>query len=169
MRKEVEIRLNDRGNELVFILREMSASQLEKWLYKTALLLSKAYLKKANLQEEIDDNDLYSFKIFSKILSKNALEYLLTLDFHEAEPLIDELLTCVHRKLDSALIALNNDNIDAHIHDVQTLFKLRLEVVKLNLDFFTTDEASPTDNSIQAEQKQEEVYRMQMFHQGKPL
>ncbi len=127
MRKESEIILIDRGRELLFIIKEMPASKLEKWLMQVVLLLSKS---ENQLNEYADSN------IISNLLTKKGLSLLSSIDFNKAEPLLDELFSCVHRKVDNALIAVTPQNIDTFIEDVETLFRLRLEVLKLNLSFF---------------------------------
>ncbi len=149
MRREIELTLKDRSKELVFIIREMSASKLEKWLVKALLLISKSQINNEELnnsQNLIEENDTQTadFSLFSKILSSKKYELLLNIDFEQAEELYDDLLTCVHRKVDNALISLTKDNVDSFIEDVQTLFRLRLEVIKLNLDFFTEENQSDT-------------------------
>ncbi len=144
MRKEIELSLTDRGKELCFILREMPATQLEKWLMRAVLLLSQS---NRNAQSDTDDNAL-TYGVH-KLFSQKGINALLDVDFEKAEPLIDELLTCVHRKIDSALMAVTPQNVDTFIEDVQTLFCLRMEVIKLNLDFFTEENLSTFPSNMQ--------------------
>ncbi len=170
MRKEIEITLLDRGKELIFKIREMPASKLEKWLMKAVLLIAQSREKNTNLSE----NDESQISTFAHLFASNKLELLLELNFEKAEPLLDELLTCVQRKVDSALIAVTPDNIDTFIDDVETLFRLRLEVLKLNLDFFTQEipflEGNMTSKMNQEEalkQKEEsKVYKMKQEAQN---
>ncbi len=157
MRKESEIILIDRGKELSFLIKEMPASKLEKWLIQVVLLLSKS---------ENQLNEYTDYNIISNLITKKGLSLLSSIDFNKAEPLFDELLSCVHRKVDNAMISVTAQNIDTFIEDVETLFRLRLEVLKLNLSFFTQEESSIT----QEEKKQaENTFDMRISQAGKLL
>ncbi len=45
MRREVTVTLDDRGNELTFRIREMSALQLERWIMRACLVAARGGVK----------------------------------------------------------------------------------------------------------------------------
>jgi mevalonate kinase len=117
-RKQVTITINDRGTDKTFLITEMSALKLEKWLAKAMLLVGGA-------ASGADMNRVFS----------QGLNALRDIDFDKVEPLYDALLDCVQMKVGDAYVQVSKDTADGQISDVKTLFKLRAEVLKLNLDF----------------------------------
>ncbi len=122
MRKEIEIQITDRDKNLIFFIKEMPAAKLEKWLIRLFLALC----TKENKKED---------EILQALYAGNFLELFASMNFENIEDLLDELLTCVQRRVDNGFMQLSPQTIDNHIEDVRTLFKLRMEVLKLNLNF----------------------------------
>ncbi len=134
MRKEIEISIEDREKELIFLIKEMPAAKLEKWLIRLFLALCK---EKESKEKEV----------LEALYAGNFLEAFQNVDFDTIEELLDELLTCVQRRVDKGLMQLSPQTIDNHIEDVRTIFKLRMEVLKLNLAFLLKEgngEKTPT-------------------------
>ncbi len=132
MRREQEIILQDRGKEIVFRIKEMSALQLEKWLMRALLALCKS--RHVN-KEENSNNTNKSKVLIDALFDGRFLEVFCNADFEEIEPLLDELLTCVQRRVDNGYMQVNSSTIESYVEDVRTLFELRMEVLKFNLDF----------------------------------
>jgi hypothetical protein len=119
-RKTVEITITDRGTDKSFRITEMSATKLEKWIARAALILfGKANF--AEVQQAVAEAGEKGFK---------------DIPFEQVEPLYDALLECVEFKAAGIYVKVDAATIDAQVEDVQTLFKLRAEVLKVNLGFF---------------------------------
>lgn len=135
MRKEKMITLEDRGKQLTFKVREMSATALEGWIMRAILCLASA-------GEEIPAEGGIEGMI--AYVKKNGLGALAKLNYDKAKPLLDELLGCCSRIVDKAEEKVTPENADAYIEDVSTLFKLRMEALKINLSFFGQGAMSPS-------------------------
>lgn len=132
MRKEIVVTLQDRGNDLTFKIKEMSASQLESWMIRALLLASAAGVAVP------DGANLHAAGAF---LSDKGLTALGGVDFEKAKPLLDELLgCCYHVTGANSMTRLTPEVVDGIICDVSTLLKLRAEAVKLNLGFLKPDD-----------------------------
>ena len=137
MRKETTITLEDRGKQLTFKVREMSATALEGWIMRAILCLSSA-------GEDIPAEG--GIEGIGAYIKTHGLGALAKLDYEKAKPLLDELLGCCSRVMDKAEEKVTPENADAYIEDVTTLFKLRMEALKMNLSFFSSVVPSITPN-----------------------
>lgn len=134
MRKEKKIVLNDRGRELNFKIKEMSALQLERWIVKAGLLLAGSGILDASLASG-DAGDVMAKA--GQVISDEGLSALTKLDFDKAEPLLDDLLGCCYHVVEGGVeTRLTPGIVDGIIEDVRTLFQLRKEALALNLGFF---------------------------------
>lgn len=129
-RRTIEITIEDRGNPLHFIIEEMPATKLESWIIRALLLVAGAGM------EVPDGSDLRKAGAF---LADKGIGALGSLDFEKARPLLDELLGCCFRKIDKVKERCTPDTVDGYIEDVQTLLKLRMEAIKLNLGFLKAE------------------------------
>lgn len=134
MRKEVTVTLNDRGNELTFKIREMSALQLERWIMRAVLVLAKGGAK---LPDAVDVHEIISY--VRRADYKTVLQVLSGIDVEDVQPLLDAMLSGCARIVGRAEMALTPGTVDDVISDVRTLYELRMEVMKLNFGFFTGD------------------------------
>lgn len=127
-RKSITVTLEDRGNPLTFVITQMSASKLESWIIRAMLLL-------VGTGAEVPGGaDLQQAAAYIKTKGLAALGGL---DYAKVQPLLDELLTCCQRRLDGGnLQEMTAATVDGVIEDVTTLFKLRMEALKVNIDFF---------------------------------
>ena len=125
-RKENIITLQDREQELTFKIREMSATKLESWIIRALLLIAGSG---ARVPEGAD------LKAAGAYLAEKGLASLGNIEFEKAKPLLDELLGCCSRVIERVEERCTPDSVDAYILDVTTLFRLRLEALKLNLGF----------------------------------
>jgi len=115
--------VNDRGRELRFKIREMSAIELESWLTRLGLLR-----RKAGLNEEFS-SDMKGDESGSSSIPMGCFEY------EEIWPLMNEMLACC-RRVDAGIEQIcTPDSVGGFIEDVRTLNTLRTEALQLNLDF----------------------------------
>ena len=126
MRKEKIITIQDRGQELTFKIREMSAAQLEAWLGRIAALAAGSGMQVS---------DISKLGEAGTFLAEKGLAALGNIDFEEARPLLDELLGCCSRIVERIEERCTPETVDNYIFDVTTLFKLRMEAIKMNLGF----------------------------------
>ena len=123
MRKEIEVKIEEgRDAGKKFKITEMPAFQMDRWAMRALIALGKsqkggiATLGAMNIQDV--------FNAFTK------------LDYEQTEPLLQELLECCAFIKDGTAITLKKDMVDSIIEDWTTLFKLRMESLKLNVGFF---------------------------------
>lgn len=125
-RKESIITIQDRDQELTFKIREMSATKLESWIIRALLLV-------AGSGAQVPDGS--DIKAAGAFLAEKGLTALGNIDFEKARPLLDELLGCCSRVVEKVEERCTPESVDNYILDVTTLFKLRMEAIKLNLGF----------------------------------
>ncbi|HQS69800.1 MAG TPA: hypothetical protein PLM58_09225 [Novosphingobium sp.] len=125
----------DRGKS--FLIVEKSAYDAEKWATRALMALSRA-------GATVDEDAIASGAL--GILA-TGLDSFRALPFDEAEPLLDEMLTCVHFVPDPAKVdamtgrpvtrpLMRPDEFnDGDVEDVATLIQLREEVLSLHLGF----------------------------------
>lgn len=135
-RKEIILTIDDGGTPLTVKIRQMPATRLESWIMRVVLLLAGSGVEVpegADLQQA------------GRMLAAQGLKALGSVDYDKAKPLLDDLLHCCHRVLESGVeTPITEATADGFIADVRTLFKLRLEALKLNLDFFGIGDLSPS-------------------------
>lgn len=117
----------DRDDGKVFFIREMPALQAEKWAMRAFLALAKAGV---DIPENIATAGFAGVAMV-------GLASLGGVDFAEAEPLLDELLTCVQYVPDpSKPVIMRADFVQAgDIEEVPTFLLLRREVFELHSNF----------------------------------
>lgn len=143
MRKETFINLTDDGRELTFKIRQMPALKQERWVNRVLMLVLGGgglnNLKMEKLSAKLKKGD------YSEVLG-----VLSTLKYENVEPLYSELLECCEHVPDAGnrnfTIPMNNGNVDSVVSDFKNLYRLRVEALKINFDFFGKGENSPTQN-----------------------
>jgi len=115
-----------------FQLTEMAATQAERFA-------SRAFLAMARGGVEVPD-DLASAGLAG--LSQMGLKALSGVRWEDAEPLMDEMMTCVKVLPDPSRPSIVRGLIEDDIEEVRTRVKLRMELVKLHLDF--SEAAAPS-------------------------
>ena len=133
MRNEKTIELEDRGNKLTFKIREMSATQLEDWTMRAVLVL-------AGAGSDIPAGG--GVEGIGKYLAEHGLAAIGNVDYAKAKPLLDEMLGCCYRVIDRMEERVTPETADAYIGDMTTLFKLRMEALKMNFSFFGSGSSS---------------------------
>jgi len=125
-RKTKKVTLEDRGEQKVFLLTEMPATEAEAWALELFFAI-------ANAGVEIPD-DLVEIGFAG--LAQVGLQALGKVPYDKAKPLLDRMMNCVQ------IIPNPNDDrvvrslIESDIEDVSTRLKLRKEVFSLHTDFF---------------------------------
>lgn len=147
--KEVVITDEGRDKGKSFLLTEVGALQAEKWAIRAGLL---AVQNGVDIRNPIDG--------MAGLVLAGVFTVLGGLKFSDLEPLLDEMLTCIQYRPDSrnpdiAKSMVVRQLFPDDIEEVQTLFRLRREVVELHLGFsiaaalstLQEDSAATTDSS----------------------
>lgn len=140
MRKEKTITIDDRGNQLTFKIREMSATRLESWIIRAGLLLAGSGLLPEG-EKVRDTSD--ALNAAGRVMAERGLTALGAIDYEKARPLLDELLGCCYHVGAGFEHQLTPEVADGIIEDVKTLFTLRQEAMGINFGFFA--DAGPSD------------------------
>jgi hypothetical protein len=132
-RKTEVVRITEEGRDYgkQFLLKEMSASQAEKWAVKLFLALSRSGV---DIADDVAKAGLAG-------VAALGFKMLGGMHFADAEPLLDEMFQCVqvmpnpqHPEIVRALIDLGGDGDD--IEEVKTRITLRSAVFNLHASFF---------------------------------
>lgn len=145
MRKEKIVYIVDDGNELVFKVKQMSAIKQERWINRVLILAAGANV----LSGVLSGLKLNKLQNGLKNLTIDKMVSILGgIDYDKVEPLYNELLECCYHVPDKGNLnfttQLNADNADSIIGDVKTLYKLRMEALKINFGFFSNGVQSPS-------------------------
>ena len=148
MRKEKIVTIMDDGNELMFKIKQMSAIKQERWINRVLIIAAGANVltglfSNFNLTKIAQGLKNFDLEKFIDIFSK--------LDYEKVEPLYNELLECCYHIPDKRNMEfstpLNAQNADSIISEAKTLYKLRLEALKLNFSFFSKGVKSPNQEA----------------------
>jgi len=124
----------DKGKS--FLLTEMPPRQAEKWA--TRALLAFARSGKNDMPDEFKE-DMQRTGMAG--IAAIGLRAITTIDFNDAEPLLDEMMTCVTFIPDMSKIdqmsrqPIVRPMIEDDIEEVATILQLRSEVIELHLGF----------------------------------
>lgn len=120
-RKEIEIKIEEgRDAGKTFKITEMSALQADKWVTKALCLLGKS---------KFDISSLGSMSMPEILTAMSGL------NFEETEPLLNQLLECASFKKDGVDVPMKGSMVDSVVEDWATLFRLKVESLKLILGF----------------------------------
>lgn len=124
-RKEIEIKIEDgRDAGKTFRITEMGAVQADKWVTKALLLLGKSGMGIGALTQMSYDD---------------VIKSLSECNYEETEKLLDELLPCCSFLKDGVSVPMKGDMVDSVIEEWTTIFRLRIEVLKVILGFLEQD------------------------------
>jgi hypothetical protein len=126
-RKILKLKITDEGRDLgkTFVLTEFAARKGHQWATRAIFGIMNAGIT-------IPDNIATAGFAGIAAIGVKALG---NVPAHVAEPLLDELLTCVEFMPDSARPEVVRSLIDDDIEEVATIFKLQKEVLALHVDF----------------------------------
>lgn len=128
-RKEVEVRIpeveGNRDSGKLFLLKEMPASQAEKWATRALLALGKSGL---DIPEGAGMAELAAI----------GVRYLFGASFRDIEPLMDEMFACIQIYPDPTRQKnpMPRPLIEEDIEEVSTRLQLRAELFTLHTGFF---------------------------------
>jgi hypothetical protein len=129
-RKQLKYTVSDAGRDQgkVFLITEMSARRGHQWATRVLFGIMNAGL-------EIPDNVLNAGFAGIAAIGVKALGKL---PVSVAEPLLDELMTCVQIIPNPANPDIVRNLVDDDTEEILTIFKLQKEVLALHVDFSTT-------------------------------
>lgn len=126
--KIVTIERDGRDKGKSFLVTEMPAVQAEKWA-------ARVFLAMAHSGVEVPPNIIDAGIAGIAVMGLRSLQGV---NFEEAEPLLDEMMTCVRYAPDGKQ-ELARPLVESDIEEVPTILKLRAEVFQLHVDFSWAD------------------------------
>ncbi len=133
MRKELDFVADfGRDSGKTFRITEMAAAKAEKWCLRAFFVL---------LNAGVDVPDDLSAQGFAGLVSLGISAFT-RVPFEAAEPLWDDLMTCIKFVPTPNQPNLTRPLIDEDIEEVQTLLKLRKAVYDLHTEFLKTGSPS---------------------------
>ena len=130
MRREKVLKIDDpasRDNGRNYFLQEMPALKADKWANRALLALARSGV---DVPEEILRGGMAGLAII-------GLGKLVTLSHEEVQPLLDEMLGCA--QFYAPDVGIKRPLIGEDIEEVQTLWKIRMEVMQLHVNFSLAD------------------------------
>lgn len=138
MRKSETYTVTDAGRDYnkTFALTEMPASQAEKWATRAFLALAKSGV---DVPDDVAESGIAGLASF-------GIKGLSGLAFADAEPLLDEMMSCVKMVRDPRHPEMTFPITETDIEEIQTRFKLRAAIFKLHVNFST--DGSPSNLAL---------------------
>lgn len=138
-RKESTVTI-DSGRDAgkVFTLKEMPASQAERWAARAFFAIAKSGKNaiKDALNFDFSAADWQSQATIAEVAAI-GINIFGAMDYELAEPLLDEMFQCIKIMPDPKNPKVTRALIEDDIEDVSTRLLLRREIFKLHVDFFT--------------------------------
>lgn len=127
-RKSIVVTIDAEGRDQgkVFTIREMPASQAEKWAMRALFAMSKSGVQ---IPDDIAKSGLAG-------IAAVGLKALEGINFYEAEPLLDEMFACIQIMPNPSKPKVVRALIEDDTEEVATRLRLRKEVLALHVDFF---------------------------------
>lgn len=131
MRKTLQMAIKDEGRDYgkVFLIREMPASQGEKWAIRAFLAMGKNGIE---FPQELMDTGFAG-------IARVGLEMLCKLPFDEAEVLLGEMMQCVTIMPNPTNPDVTRSLVEDDIEEIATRILLRIETFKLHAGFSSAD------------------------------
>lgn len=128
-RKTAQYTVKDEGRDKgkMFLLTEMSASQAESWAMRVLLALAAS---------NVDIPEDYA-ELGMAQLAEMGIKALSGLKWDVAEPLLDEMFTCIQALPDPSKLHVVRNLVETDIEEVMTRLTLRKEVWNLHMDFLS--------------------------------
>lgn len=126
-RKTVNYKVTDDGRDKgkVFVLTEMSAAQAEKWAMKAILAVTSSGI---DLPPGFESMGMAG-------MAEVGIKALAGLRWEVAEPLLDEMWSCVQVMPSPSKPHVIRSLIEEDIEEIITRIKIRTEIWKLHSDF----------------------------------
>ena len=127
MRKTLTVTIDAKGRDLgkVFLLREMPASQAEKWAARALVAMSTSGI---DVPDDIAASGLAG-------IAAIGIKAIGGMKFEDAEPLLDEMFSCISIIPDPSRPNITRSLVEDDIEEVMTRLKLRKELFDLHLGF----------------------------------
>lgn len=128
-RKEIYYTEDGKGRDKgkTYFIREMAATQAEWWAIRAGMAMARSGVE---LPDNFSDMGIAA-------MAGTGLKMVSQIPPDEAKPLLDELMECVQMVPDSGNQSIKRKLIEDDIEEIATRLKLRMEVFKLHVDFFT--------------------------------
>lgn len=138
-RKTLQYTVADEGRDIgkVFLLREMPASEAERWALRAFLAMSKHGVEIPEGLAEAGFGGLASY----------GLSLVGKLPFDEADALMEDMFRCVSIIPNPSNPSITRSLVEDDIEEVATRVKLRVAVFKLHADF--SKAAAPSTSAPQ--------------------
>ncbi|MGO4560975.1 hypothetical protein [Mesorhizobium sp. 2RAF21] len=121
----------------VFVIREMPASQAEKWAMRALLSVARSGIDIGQAAGQGMQG-----------IAVMGVSALLSSNWDDAEPLLDEMMSCIQIRPDPANVNVVRNLIEDDIEEVMTRINLRREVLELHVGFSLGGAASkPTSDA----------------------
>jgi hypothetical protein len=126
-RKTAQYTVPDEGRDhgKVFVITEMPSEQGEDWAMRAMCAL---------MQSNVDVPDGF-LELGMAGLVEIGLKKLVTIKWELAKPLMNELFECVTYIPDPKKTHVSRALVGSDIEEIMTRFNLRMEVLKLHVDF----------------------------------
>lgn len=141
--KRITIEADGRDQGKVFVLREMPASQAEKWAMRALLSVARSGIDIGQAAGQGMQG-----------IALMGVSALLAASWEDAEPLLDEMMSCIEIQPDPTKPNIVRPLIEDDIEEVRTRINLRREVLELHVGFSLsgvvskpTSETKPTTSS----------------------
>lgn len=127
MRKEIQYRVtsDNRDNGKVFLIKEMPASQAEKWAIRAFLAMARNGIE---LPEGAEFSGMAG-------IAKIGLTLFAKIPYEDAEILLDEMFQCISIIPDPSKPNIIRGLIEDDIDEISTRLTLRREVFLLHVGF----------------------------------
>jgi len=125
----------DRGKQ--YLITEKSALEAEKWAARALFALGKSGI---DIPEEAAQAGMAGIAII-------GLKALLSMNFADAEPLLNEMMSCIEYIPNPSNPSVKRPLFDGDIEEVTTLLKLRSEVFNLHTGFSIADAISTSSSA----------------------
>lgn len=116
---------SDRDAGKVFVITEMPASQAEAWATRALLALMNGGV---DIPEGAENMGMAA-------MAEVGIKALAGLKWEVAQPLLDEMWTCVQIRPDPHKTHVVRELVEEDIEEISTRIKLRLEIWKLHVGF----------------------------------
>ena len=133
-RKEIRVPIIAEGRDKgkIFVIKEMSATQAEKWAARALIALAKSGM---DVPEDVANAGFAAVAVM-------GLRALGGMNFAEAEPLMDEMFSCVSIQ-PGPDVNIVRPLLEQDIEEVATRVALRIEVFNLHAGFSIAGSPSP--------------------------
>lgn len=143
-RKEIryEIKTEGRDKGKIFHIQEMPATKAEKWALRCFFAIGASGVDISEMDKRLGIVGLV----------RHGLTALMKVPYDVAEPLLDEMMTCVQLAPSPSNPNLLRALFEGDIEEIKTFFELRKAIFGLHTDFFSdgvesTSESDPSKST----------------------